>query len=149
MDPGNLATVREALLSVNRDTDVKLLASCVMPDHVHVLFTLGDRLPLGRVLAKVKSLARANGRAEWRWLDDAFERRLRPDEDTEDYGFYVFMNPYQAGLIPPNAPWPGWICPDVKAFRFCAKLRPGGLPQPEWLSIVEVVERRIVVQKRV
>ena len=36
--------------------DLILLAATVMPDHVHALFILEDRLPFERVMAKYKHL---------------------------------------------------------------------------------------------
>jgi len=86
--------------------DLTLLAATVMPDHVHTLFILGDRLPLGRVIAKYKTLARDHGRATWRWQQDGYEHRLRENEDSSEYGFYIFMNPYRAQLIEPLECWP-------------------------------------------
>jgi putative transposase len=96
----------DALRQMHREVDIHLLAATIMPDHVHLLFTLGERLSYGRVIAKFKTLGRDQGRADWRWQKDGFEHQLRPHEKMEDYGFYVFMNPYRAGLIATCERWP-------------------------------------------
>ncbi len=124
-------------------TDFVLHASNIMPDHVHLLFTLGTRLTLGQVMGKFKTLSRDQGLAPWRWQEDGFEHRLRPEESAEDYGFYIFMNPYRAGLRPVDRPWPWWLCPDRAQFCFPAHLCSGDTPRPEWLEKIETVAARI------
>lgn len=115
-----------------------------MPDHVHLLFTLGERLTVGQVMAKFKNLARDSGRVAWRWLDDGFEHRLRAEESAEDYAFYIFMNPYRARLILTSETWPGWQCPDHLQFRFTQHLGSDRHPPLEWLCAVEETVKRIV-----
>ena len=85
--------VASALHAIHADGDIDLLAATVMPDHVHLLFILGQRLSLGQVMAKLKNLTRDGGMVSWRWQEDGFEHHLRPHETTEDYGFYIFMQP--------------------------------------------------------
>ena len=122
--------------------DLVLLAATVMPDHVHALFVLGDRLPLGRVMAKYKALARDLGRVNWRWQQNGFEHRLRENEDSADYGFYIFMNPYRARLIKPSEFWPWWLCPEPSRFAFLGHLI-NGCPPIEWFERVEQIALRI------
>ena len=124
--------------------DWRLLAAGVMPDHFHVLFTLGDRLPLDRVIAKLKARGRAAD-AVWRWQANVFEHRLRADEDAEDYAFYVFMNPYQAGLIDVSVPWPGWLGGEEWRWRFEDGLSATGTPPAAWLDRATEIAGRIRV----
>lgn len=124
--------------------DWRLLAASVMPDHVHVLFTLGERLPFDRVVAKLKSRARAAD-SVWRWQANVFEHRLRADEDAEDYAFYIFMNPYRAGLVDMSRSWPGWMCGAGWRWRFEDGLSVAGAPPSEWIDQVKEVERRVQV----
>ncbi|MBX3735989.1 MAG: transposase [Candidatus Didemnitutus sp.] len=116
--------------------DAETLAATVMPDHFHWLFTLGERLTLGRVLAKfkVQSGRLWNGRIG-EWQRDYFEHRLRENESSESYGFYVFMNPYRSNLIRADQAWPGWHCPRPERFRFTAVLDAAGRPPPQWLDL--------------
>jgi REP element-mobilizing transposase RayT len=132
----------QAIEALHVASDYTLLAATVMPDHAHLLFQLGHRLTLGQVIAKLKSRARKNGGARWRWQDDGFERRLRADESAEDYAFYVFMNPYRAKLASLDTRWPWWRCSDERSFRFLCGLNGGPVPR-QWLDDVERVASTI------
>jgi putative transposase len=135
---------RDAILRLVADGDVPWLAATIMPDHVHVLFELGDRLSLDRLLAKIKGLVTRSIAAPLPiWQENAFEHRLRSQEESEDYGFYIFMNPYRAGLLQMDAIWPGWICTEPARFRFLDTLKSGGILPTEWLGRVETVAGRI------
>ena len=106
----------------------------VMPDHVHLLATLGNRLPLGRAVARLKAkTVSALRRSGLGWQQGYFDHRLRPREDQLGYFHYVFLNPYRAGLIATGDKWPWFVCgnEDEKWFR---PLLNQGLPEPEWLS---------------
>lgn len=144
--PGNASRILATLRELHAGRDLALLATAIMPDHVHLLFALGERLTLGQTMAKFKNLARDLGREPSRWLDDVFEHRLRPDELAEDYAFYIFMNPYRAGLIAINGVSPWWFCPDVTQFRFLSHLNADGTPPREWLDLAETTARRITTE---
>ncbi len=126
--------------------DLVWLAGTVMPDHLHLIFELGDRLPLDRVIAKLKgNITRTLHRssAPGGWQENVFEHRLRINEQAESYAFYIFMNPYRAGLCPLTDAWPWWVCTDENRFRFLARRRANGSPQPEWLAESERVAKQI------
>lgn len=124
--------------------DIDLHAATIMPDHLHLLFTLGTGLTLGQTMAKLKNLARDFGRVPWRWLEDGFEHRLRPHELTEDYSFYIFMNPYRARLLPIQENWPWWRCPQPSRFRFTEYFLSDGTPPAAWLDTVDETAKKIV-----
>jgi putative transposase len=130
-------------LPVGHDADI--LAATIMPDHVHLLFTLGARLSFGQVIAKFKTLARERGRVAWHWQDESFEHRLRATDSPEDYAFYIFMNPYRANLIPLTVRWPAWFCPDPKRFLFLSYLTENEPVPREWLGKSEEIAARITV----
>jgi REP element-mobilizing transposase RayT len=138
----------ERLLGVlgkmDSEVDIHLLAATIMPDHVHLLFTLGERLSYGRAIAKFKTLGRDHGRSDWRWQEDGFEHQLRSHERMEDYGFYLYMNPYRAGLIAMSERWPWWRCPEPSQFSFLQGLNADGSPPAAWLGESESVAARIV-----
>jgi hypothetical protein len=67
-----------------------------------------------------------------RWQRAYYDHRLRPKEDCLPVFFYIFLNPYRAGLVQPDQTWPGYSCTGNGWRRF------GGLsaspwPFPEWL----------------
>jgi REP element-mobilizing transposase RayT len=134
----------DILGQMHRESDIRLLAATIMPDHAHLLFTLGKRLSYGRVIAKFKTLGRDQGRVDWRWQEDGFEHQLRSHEKMEDYGFYLYMNPYQAGLITIREHWPWWCCPTPSLFSFLQGLNADGSPPAAWLGESERVAARIV-----
>lgn len=117
-----------------------------MPDHVHLLLTLGSRLGVGQVIGKIKSQSRHQGKAAWRWQEDGFEHQLRTIESIEDYGFYIFMNPYRTGLCTMNADWRWWICPQPTRFHFLAGLGAEQNVPPEWLGLCEQITIRITTR---
>lgn len=118
--------------------DTETLAATVMPDHIHWLFTLGERLTLGRVLAKFKvRSSRLWNDQNGEWQRDYFEHRLRENESSEAYGFYIFMNPYRAKLVNPDEAWPGWHCPQPDEFRFTALWDSAARPPRPWLDLPE------------
>jgi len=142
-DEENGSAVIQAVKSSQGSGDFELIAATLMPDHVHLLLTLGHRLTVGQVAAKIKTLSRDQGKAAWRWQDEGFEHRVRTSELIEDYGLYIFMNPYRAGLCPLTAPWPWWLCPDPSKFLFLDGFKPQqGVPM-EWLGHSDKIARKI------
>ncbi len=131
--------------------NVSWLAGTVMPDHLHLLFALGSRLTLDRVIAKLKGkiareLRPAHGVGLWQ--ENAFEHRMRAGETAEPYAFYLFMNPYRARLCAMDTNWPWWICTDPVRFTFLSHRRANGSPQIEWLRQSDKVSSQIVTRSR-
>lgn len=141
--PGNAIRVIQAFDRLQMDCDASIYGATVMPDHIHLLFVLGERLSVGQVHAKIKTLACDYGRANWRWQSEAFEHRLRSSENIEDYGFYIFMNPDQAGCCLLSQSWPWWYCPDPTTFRFLQGLKADGTPPPEWVDEIKMKAAQI------
>lgn len=128
------AALLGALGSWHDEGDGVVLAATVMSDHVHVLFELGTRLDVGRCVSRWKTVGRQQASYAGEWQRDFWEHRLRDDESWEDYGLYVFLNPYRASLSVRNAAWPGWWVPDPKRFKFMELLGPQGEPPEEWIE---------------
>jgi len=70
----------DVLRSMNETRDMALFAATLMPDHVHLLFALGERLQVGQVIGKIKALSRKHTNADWRWQDESFEHQLRHND---------------------------------------------------------------------
>jgi len=115
--------------------DVCTFAFTVMPDHVHWLFRLGDRLQLGQILAKFKAGSRGLLKAaNAEWQRNFYERELRAEQEIEGYALYVFLNPYRAGLCPLDHIWPHWWTARPESLAFVAQLIPPGVPLCEWID---------------
>jgi Ser-tRNA(Ala) deacylase AlaX/REP element-mobilizing transposase RayT len=114
------------------DRRYRLVAACVMPDHTHLIIQPGieaqdpDGDPvfysLSTILHTLKSFtaheinkqAKASGSV---WEKEKFDRYIRSDADLEEKFHYVCRNPWDAGLVQLNEPWPWLWTPEVEAWR--------------------------------
>ena len=134
-NPVVAGVLRTLVVNLDSSHDTATIAFTVMPDHMHWLFALGPRLSLGRVIARWKVQSRsALAGAGLVWQRDFFEHSLRSEESPEEYGLYVFLNPYRAGLLPAMAQWPHWYVPHLEALGFIGQLNPDGTPPREWIA---------------
>jgi hypothetical protein len=108
------------------EADGAPLCISVMPDHVHVVLRLGQRLTIGQIVGRFKA---KNPVPSGGWQRDFFEHRFRSGDRFGQYAKYLFMNPYRAGLIGVNQTWPGWRIWDTAGTIFDLK------PEP-WLNLV-------------
>jgi REP element-mobilizing transposase RayT len=70
----------------------------IMPDHVHLVFTLYETSTLPKAMQRIKSVsAHEIGRVVWQ--REYFDRALRSDEDLYNKCEYVCQNPMRAGLV--------------------------------------------------
>lgn len=133
VDAPSLVLARQCLAACDSTGDGTLLAATVMPNHIHFLVELGPRLTVSQLVAKTKATITRN-QPGMKWQLNFFEHRVRTGESAEAYAFYIFMNPYVAGLTPLARPWAGWIPSQKVQWEFEGKLNQGGLPQPEWVE---------------
>jgi REP element-mobilizing transposase RayT len=83
--------------------EYRLIAWCVMPNHVHVIFRLLPRRELAKVLQAWKSytakqanqILRRTGRF---WQREYYDRLIRKDGELDRAVAYVLCNPERAGL---------------------------------------------------
>jgi hypothetical protein len=118
------------------ETDGVWLSRCavVMPDHVHLLVRLFDKLPLGKAVARLKSKSAASLKtAGMSWQAGYFDHQMRPDEDRLPIFLYLYLNPYRAKLLHAGEVWPWFACGDADREWFMSMLEQG-LPEPAWLA---------------
>ena len=89
----------------------RLLAWCIMPNHVHVIVEPGTDNPLDRIVHSWKSYSaqRANRllvRNDPFWHRDYFDRFMRDEDHLNRTIHYVENNPVKAGLISEAIEWP-------------------------------------------
>jgi len=128
------ANLVKALEQIEMDGDVSLACSTIMPDHIHLLFFLTGRLPISRVVAKMKVLSGLK-ESKIKWQANFFEHRLRPDESAGNYARYIFMNPYRAGFAAREREWPYWRKGRSADFDFIELLDDNKYPPVEWLAL--------------
>ena len=102
--------VEGALLHFDRER-YRLLAWCVMPNHVHALCEMSEGFPLADVLQAWKSFTsheanRILDRCGKFWDREFFDRYIRNVEHFEAAIAYIEENPVKAGLAKVKTDWP-------------------------------------------
>ena len=75
----------------------------LMPDHLHWLFSLGERGDLASTMNRFKSgsahaMRKLNRKVERVWQNGYFDHGVRSDEDLRVIARYIVANPLRAGL---------------------------------------------------
>lgn len=91
----------------------RLVAACVMPDHVHVILCPNDGHSLSRVMRMIKgATARLiNLRRGTRgpiWQAESWDRIIRDDRECQQKLRYVLLNPVEEGLVDDPWAYPWW-----------------------------------------
>jgi putative transposase len=117
-DPG-IATIVEEALRYRDNKVYRLMASCIMPNHVHLVMELFGRndiptytaMPLYRVLQSLKrhtalECNKALRRRGAFWQDESYDHVIRDRVDLDRTVRYVLENPVKAGLVQSWEQWP-------------------------------------------
>ena len=104
------AKIKESLEFFDNQRYV-LHAWCVMPNHVHTLFTPQGIYPMESILHSWKSFTanQCNGLLKRRgafWQEDYFDRYMRDADDLLATARYIANNPVKAGLAKSFREWP-------------------------------------------
>ena len=106
----------------------------IMPDHVHLMVRLGDRVTLSEAVRRYKGrLAPALHEHGLSWQRSFFDHRMRHGEDALPVFLYVLLNPYRAELVRIGESWPGYFCSSDE-WEWFGPLTNQGIPFPEWLA---------------
>ena len=108
--PACAEIVQNALLHFD-GTRYRLIAWCVMPNHVHVLFETFPGHPLGKVVHSWKTFTTREinkhlNRSGPLWQEDYFDTFMRDDEQQWSEKDYIEGNPVNAGLVSRATDWP-------------------------------------------
>ncbi|MDD2765190.1 MAG: transposase [Opitutaceae bacterium] len=106
----------------------------IMPDHLHLLVTLGERSDLSECVRMFKGrLVPALRKANLAWQPSFYDHRLRSAEDLLPVFLYIYLNPYREKLINPGlVQWPGYYCAS-EDWAWFGQLTDGEQPFPAWL----------------
>ena len=123
------------LRSMQMGRDIDMHCATIMPDHMHLLFTLGTRLSLAQIVRKFKTQTKQPLEAHRLcWQDNFFEHRIRPEVPMEAFTRYIYLNPYRKNLLRLNSEWLGWILNRNYRPEFSEHLIEGKYPQPAWID---------------
>jgi len=115
-----------------RNSRYRLVAACVMPDHVHFIIQPGvkgeDRQgdpvfwSLSEILHSIKSFSaneinRAEKTSGHVWQEERYDRYVRSDRDLEEKFHYVCRNPWAAALVDETQAWPWLWTEEIEAAR--------------------------------
>ena len=135
LNPAVVLEIKRSLDRIHASEDVTLIAATVMPDHVHLLGTLGRRLSLSRAVGKFKADTHRTLRPRGlEWQENFYEHRLRPEDTSEAFARYVLLNPYRAKLLPLGSVWPNWWRWGDVRFEFEAMVAQTGKIPEVWLG---------------
>jgi putative transposase len=112
--------LREAYRLVATRHPFETVAICVLPDHLHAIWTLPEEdanFPMRWSLIKVgfsKALPKAGVRSSSKkfkrekgiWQRRYWEHVIRDDTDLESHVDYIHFNPVKHGLVPRVCDWP-------------------------------------------
>jgi putative transposase len=92
-----------------------LHAWVLMPDHAHLLCSLGVQESLPRLMGRIKAATatqanRVLQRSGMFWARGYHDHALRTDESLDRAIQYLVANPVRAGLVDHPWQWPFWNC---------------------------------------
>jgi REP element-mobilizing transposase RayT len=102
--------VADEILLLEAKGAARVLAWCVMPDHVHVLL-----VPTGGALSKALQALKGRTSAALKprhpevdrmWERRYFDRRIRSEPEISLHAEYIELNPVKAGLCACPEDWP-------------------------------------------
>jgi len=111
--PDIAPVILQGLRALEEDASWHLRCAVIMPDHVHLFMVLGERLSLGKCVARYKAKTAAalqQVTPRLTWARSFYDHRVRSDEDCLPLILYIYLNPYRAGLCPPAKSWPWFHC---------------------------------------
>lgn len=83
------------------------LAFVIMPDHMHWLLQLEERVSLSKLVGAVKAVT-AHGVGGKIWQGGFHDHALRQEEDLVEVARYIVANPLRAGLAQRVGDYPHW-----------------------------------------
>lgn len=130
-----LRVLTDEFRDLTRDRSWKPRAWVVMPDHLHFLFVLGERLSLSQLVGRLKARTKADLEEQGiAWQRGYYDHRINPDEGVFPIFAYLYRNPARAGL---PEPYLGWWISEEDAVWFYPELELASLDEievPKWVS---------------
>jgi REP element-mobilizing transposase RayT len=133
--PATAAAILATWRLQHAEGDYTFHCGTVMPDHIHCIFTLGDRLSLGKAVIKFKAKTKEELKLQGlSWQRDFYDHWLRAEKSMEGFARYIFLNPYRKALLAPDEAWPHWHLSHKYRPEFMAHLDDQGTPPAQWIQ---------------
>lgn len=105
--------VVKALRALHDDKSLHSIAWVIMPDHVHLLFQLGQQSDLSAVIKRFKGVSaitinRHLNRKGALWQRGFYDHAVRKEENLKEISRYIIANPLRAGLVENIGDYPLW-----------------------------------------
>ena len=106
-------SVKQQILDLSRLKQVKIYAYVIMPDHIHLLVSLGVWATPGDYLRNIKgnlsTFLRKKFDLQNIWQKGFYDHVMRKDEDLNSTVEYILNNPVRSGEVShwSNYPWCG------------------------------------------
>jgi putative transposase len=127
------AAVQAKLYELEKAGHWRLRTSVLMPDHFHLLVTLGPQGNLPEAVRQFKGplapVLRKHGAS---WQKNFYDHRLRTDDERVPTFLYIFLTPYRASLIAAGEIWPWNFCAP-EDWEWFGKMTNESRPFPDWL----------------
>lgn len=110
----NARILVDTLRYAEQTSAAESLCFVIMPDHLHWLFSLGDKSTLSQIVSNVKrrSAYRINQRYNRTgcpvWQHGFHDYALRKEDEIIDLARYIVANPLRAGLVEKIGGYPFW-----------------------------------------
>lgn len=122
------------LRRLEKEQTMTLRCAVIMPDHLHLLITLGHTTSLSSIIrffkGRLTPLLRRHGAS---WQQSFYDHCLHPEEDRLPVFLYIFLNPYRKKLVPVDRSWPGYYCVP-EDWSWFGQLSKEDCPEPAWLA---------------
>lgn len=116
ISPGVPEIIINSLEYLHNKAELNLIAYTIMPDHLHLLFTLGEKQILSKLLDRFfgftgHEITRVLNWQEPFWQAGYYDRALRTEEEVETVYKYIIENPVKAGYVVEAKDW-NWLYPN-------------------------------------
>jgi putative transposase len=133
----NAGLLIDVMRSSVAEHQFKLHDFVVMPDHLHVLLTVGDGMTLEKAMQLIKGrfsrrLTQASGNSGEVWQRGFTEVQVLSRESFLQHRTYIAMNPVKAGLVDSPGQYP--FCFEFLAKQKSTRKNQAGAKAPEFLS---------------
>ena len=107
----NFEIISNSISWLNDNDYWKCYDYVIMPNHIHLIFRLGERKKLGEVMHSFSSftaheISKNLGRTGAIWQDGYYDHALRDEDAYLRHVNYIAENPVRAGLVVEVTEWP-------------------------------------------